>query len=250
MASRRAPGTPLLLWAFFLVTFVLTPGAVRADGAFPDGQSLLVLPERPMQIMLATTFGLVFSDDNGTTWSYGCETEATRMGRLYVRGPGPERRLYATTTLGAAVSSDDGCSWRIGGGALSGAYVVDVFPDPVDSRRVVALAVPETNDMPISVYLSMDGGLTYGGPIFQPTGVGLGNTTGVEIAAADNQIMYVTFSETPGRHPRLARSADGGARPGRPSISNPAWGRWCRSWRPSIARIPARSFCASACGMR
>ncbi|MBC8133624.1 MAG: hypothetical protein H7X95_11635 [Deltaproteobacteria bacterium] len=187
---------------------LLCPGFVHADGAFPDGQSVLVPPDRPRQIIVAATFGLVVSEDDGATWQYSCESAATREGRLYMMGPAPNHRIYATTQVGAAVSSDDGCTWDLGAGALTAGFVSDVFPDPSDPRRVVAVALPAAIDVPTSVFLSTDGGLTYQGPIFQPPAEA--NISGVEIAAANNDIIYVTFFEGSDFTPRLARSADSG----------------------------------------
>src|SRR5437763_16996912 len=53
----------------------LCAGAARADGAFPDAQGLLLPSDRPNEIMLATTFGVVVSLDGGQTWTYSCEQQ-------------------------------------------------------------------------------------------------------------------------------------------------------------------------------
>ena len=74
---------------------VLTPHLARADGAFPNGQSILVPADRPDEIVLATNFGLVTSEDAGRTWLYSCEQAATSYGRLYQMGPAPAHRLFA-----------------------------------------------------------------------------------------------------------------------------------------------------------
>ena len=169
----------------------------------------VILPrDRPNEIILAATFGLLSSHDAGATWQYACETEATRNGRLYMLGPPPGNRLYATSDTGAAVSVDDGCTWTLGTGALDGMPVFDVFPDPVDPMRVVALASGAvTAELGSSAYLSTDGGITYTGPVF--TAPLSSVVTGVETAGT--AAMYVTFYEIPGFHPRLARSDDAGA---------------------------------------
>ena len=78
---------------------------------------------------------------------------------------------------------------------------------PFDPAHVLGMAAfPGQNQL--GVFESQDGGLTYAGPLFSaPPGAVL---TGMEIAASDPAIWYVTFYETPGTHPRLARSDDGG----------------------------------------
>ena len=49
-------------------------GRARADGAFPDAQTVLLPPDRPQQIVVAANFGLVFSEDGGVYWQYSCES--------------------------------------------------------------------------------------------------------------------------------------------------------------------------------
>ena len=40
-------------------------GRAAANGAFPDSDAVMVPVDRPQQIMLATNFGLIISDDGG-----------------------------------------------------------------------------------------------------------------------------------------------------------------------------------------
>jgi hypothetical protein len=186
------------------------PAPARADGAFPDGLSILLPRDRPHQIILAATFGVVISEDDGATWAYSCEVEMTLMGHFYSVGAAPDHRLHAVSDRGAPVSTDDGCSWSLGGGMIAGAEVLDVFPDPVDAMRVLAIARPAGGESgPASIFRSSDGGLGYDRVLFEaPAGSEL---TGVETATSAAEVVYATFYETPGVHPRLARSADGGA---------------------------------------
>lgn len=199
----------------------------RADGAFPDAQSVLLPRDRPDEIVLATNFGLVFSEDDGATWTFTCETDAQTLGgNRYIVGPpsmtGPlgtvtGDRLFAVSVPppGAPVSLDDGCSWTQPAGALvdaaNPALAFDVFPDPSNSSRVFLLAIPDSPpDAPGSVYRSLDGGLTYAGPLFTPPEGGSPKMTGVEVAASAPGIVYATWYERVGDHPHLARSTDGG----------------------------------------
>ena len=41
-----------------------------ADNAFPSSQSVLPPPDRPQEIVVGTTFGLVFTEDDGASWTY------------------------------------------------------------------------------------------------------------------------------------------------------------------------------------
>jgi hypothetical protein len=189
-------------------------GVALADGAFPDSQTVLLPVGQPKRIVLAATFGLVFSDDDGGHWQYACESRATFNGRLYALGPGPEGRIFSVSDFGAAVSADWGCSWRLGGGLFDGGLVYDVFPDPIDPHHVLVVAKPPGLGvaMPAQVFASSDGGLTYGALLH--AGPTAGGISGVEIARSDPRTIYVsTFETSPAdalTHPRLARSADGG----------------------------------------
>lgn len=210
--SRRSIG--------FGITVVLTVATAigvsrpaRGDGAFPSAQSVLLPSDRPREIILATTFGLVFTEDDGATWRYTCETDKTTLGRNYVVGPSPDNRIYGVSSEGAPVSADGACTWAVGGGALvaSGAEAAafDVFPDRTDSALVFALAVPWAAADPVaSVYRSRDGGLTYVGPLFTPPAGA--TSTGVESALSDPRTVYATWYERFAAHPWLARSSDGG----------------------------------------
>ncbi len=88
--------------------------------------------------------------------------------------------------------------------------MTDYFPDPRDSMHVVAIALPDTTDLEAEgIYASTDGGVTFGDPVFKaPINGGL---TGIEIARADPRIIYAAMYQSPGIHPRIVRSSDGGA---------------------------------------
>lgn len=174
----------------------------------------MLLPrDRPREIILGATFGLIFTDDDGATWRYACESDMTRQGQNYVVGPPPANRIYGVSDQGAPVSADGACHWSLGGGALvepgAEALAFDVFPDRVNADRVFALAVPVEPVDPIgSVYRSLDGGLTYEGPLFTPPAQA--TTTGVESSMSSPQTVYVTWYERAGFRPHLAVSTDGG----------------------------------------
>ena len=181
-----------------------------ADGAFPDAQAVLLPRDRPRQTILASTFGLIVSEDDGATWAYACENEATKNGALYVVGPPPADRIFAKSDRGAVVSENDGCAWSVGAGALANAVVTDVFPDPTDGEHVLAIAIPGPPEASLAaVFSSRDGGKTYAPSTFSaPSGVSI---TGVEVAASDPLTVYMTLDGRLGTlDPMLVRSVDGG----------------------------------------
>ena len=209
--SRRA--------AFVVFAFPLLAAAparrARADGAFPDAQTVLLPADRPQQIIVAANFGLVISDDDGAHWQYTCEAKATSNGRQYSLGAPPDDRIFSLSDFGLATTSDGSCTWRLGTGPFEGGLVLDYFADPSDPRRVLAVAEPPTLSglMPAQVFESHDGGLSYDA-VLHP-GVAAGGIAGVEIARSDPRIVYVALYETSAAdaltHPRLARTGDGGA---------------------------------------
>src|SRR4029079_12992443 len=114
--------------------------AARADGAFPDSQSIMTPEARPHAIRLATNFGIISSDDDGQTWVWSCEQPETNNGSLYQIGPAPTNRLFTVSSEGLAFSDSDSCGWSLARGAVAGMTVLDVFPDPTNASRVLAVA--------------------------------------------------------------------------------------------------------------
>jgi hypothetical protein len=187
-----------------------------ADGAFPDSQSVLVPADRPNEILLATNFGLVRSEDDGQTWTWSCEQSGNSYGMYYQLGAPPADRLYTVSLRRVAFSDDVACSWQVAGGLLGAMDVVDAFPDPTSAGRVLAVAVPR-GDAPGSytVVESTDGGATFTSVLY--TAASGDSITGIEIARADPRTLYLTLTSPSGDGGtstflrKLVRSRDGGA---------------------------------------
>jgi len=181
------------------------PVAARANGAFPAVEGVLVPGDRPEMFILVTNFGVVLSDDGGQTWSWSCEREANAFGTLYQLGPAPRRRLFAVASDHVVYSDDATCSWQIAGGLLAGQQTTDVFPDPTNADRVLAVGVATGVG---TVFASADGGATFGSMLYQASGGDV--VTSVEIAGSDPRVVYVALFGADGS-PKLARTGDGGA---------------------------------------
>src|SRR6476620_9982996 len=82
-------------------------GAARANGAFPDSQSIMTPDAKPHSIRLATNFGVISSDDDGQHWVWSCEVTETASGSLYQMGPPPKNRLFVISSEGLAFSDND-----------------------------------------------------------------------------------------------------------------------------------------------
>jgi hypothetical protein len=216
-ATHAAGAATVALLVAFLVVLVALGGEARANNGVPGSLGVLLPLDRPQQIGLATTFGLILSDDGGTTWSWTCEQAATSAADIYVVGPPPLDRLFARSKAmgtGLGHSDDESCGWQLAGGALAGLTISDFFPDASDPMRVLAAAAPPGDGGgtgAVSVYASTDGGATFGAtPLYTaPVGTAI---VGIEIARSDPQVIYLTTVTvgSSGYHPVLMRSAVGG----------------------------------------
>jgi hypothetical protein len=205
MASRSWRTTAIVA----TVGVTLWSARAWANGAFPDSLAILLAADRPNEIVLATNFGLIISEDDGQTWSWTCEQAATVSGSLYQMGPPPQDRIYAISTSGLVVSDDGSCSWTRAQGLLASAYATDAFPDPNDPLRVLALASPtgDASTRVQSLYASLDAGGTFNVLMFSAPAEG--GLLGVETARSDPLTLYLSMYTTPGLHPKLVRSTDG-----------------------------------------
>ena len=196
-----------------LASIVATAGSARANGALPGSFGILLPAVRQHDVVLATNFGMIISEDDGATWQWTCEQVETNFGYLYAVGPPPNDRYYGLSPeQGLAYSDDGSCSWRRSAGALTDKIASDFFVDPTDAARVIAVAAgldEEGGVTPQAVYESLDAGTTFNpAPLYTapPEGV----VVGLEIARGNPDVVYIAMYTTPGRHPKLLRSEDRG----------------------------------------
>jgi len=203
------------------VAAALVGGPARADGGIPGSLAILLPADQPRNIALATTFGLILSEDGGASWQWTCEQFATTsMANLYAVGPpavasgGIGDRFYALSPLkGLAISDDGSCTWSTSGGALAGLSVSDFFVDPTDPAHVLAAgtAVADGSAGAPAVFASTDGGAAFlDAPLFTaPFGAAI---VGIEIARSNPNVIYVAYYVASGdRDPVVVRTTDGGA---------------------------------------
>ncbi len=212
MLSRAALTT--MLAASLLASLLLCRQA-SADGAFPDSMQIFAPSDHPHRIILATTFGLIISEDDGSTWEWACEPINNDKTILYQKAAAPSERLFAVQIIHGLLFSDDlACSWTPSGGALSTAIARDAFADPTSPSRVYAIAAePADAPIPSSAFRSDDSGLTFGPALF--TGPSNGDLLGVENATSDPATVYLAMYGSAGSpavlDPMLARSSNSGA---------------------------------------
>jgi hypothetical protein len=189
--------------------------AAHANGAFPDGQSVLTPSAWEQEIFLATTFGVVFSQDAGKTWLWTCEQDANSLGYLYQMSASPRHRLFALAAPGLVYSDDGTCTWRLSGGLVTGAAkpeISDFWVDRALPDRVLAIGsrcCDPAGDRVYSLFESNDGGATFGAAIYvAPGGDAI---TGVETSISDPRTVYLTMSVGAAGKAALGLSRDGGA---------------------------------------
>jgi hypothetical protein len=184
--------------------------AARADGAFPDSQGLMLPADKPNQIMLATTFGVVMTIDGGQTWTYSCEMMSNGLlAAFYNIGPAPRDRMFALTDIALIYTDDLACTWSKSAGMPPAKPPVDYFPDPSNVNRVWAALGPATGTDPYTIMESMDGGATFNTKRF--TAAAGDTITGVEISKSDANTAYVTLRAAANFAPKIATTKDGGA---------------------------------------
>jgi MYXO-CTERM domain-containing protein len=198
------PG-PLLLAA------LLAAPRARADGAFPDPQQILLPAGHPEQVVLATNFGLLLSEDEGQSWLFSCEQALNAYASPYVLGaPAPERLFAIAWGAGLAFSDDGSCSWRAAGGSLTEVMPYALAIDPTDAQRVYAIGVPRDDFRGgESLYVSEDGGLSFGDPVF--TAPEHSALLTVMVAPSQPSTVFASLFTAPENHPSLLRSTDFGA---------------------------------------
>jgi hypothetical protein len=177
------------------------------NGALPATIQVLLPPGAPKTIVVATTFGLITSADDGATWGWICEHDEGDQGKAYQLAAPPGARILGLATEGLVRSDDLACGWSF---LLerSTALPYDYFPDPVDPDRVLALALLR-DGMLTSAIIQLTVGAAGMHVLYSaPMGVEL-NT--VEIARANPRIVYATLRTQGGtQSARLARSDDAG----------------------------------------
>ena len=185
-----------------------------ANGALPATVQVLLPAAAPKTLIVATTFGLVISDDDGVTWRWICEHDGGNAGNAYQLTAGPRERILTLGNDGLVFTEDRACRWQ----PLvdqSAASFFDYFPDPVDPDRVLLLGtLLDGASFPSALVEAKLGdpatGRTSTRVLYAAQGGEKLRT--VEIARSDPRLVYASLYTPEGTAPaRLLRSDDGGA---------------------------------------
>ena len=189
---------------------LLHAAAARANGAFPDSQSILTPEARPHEIRLATNFGIIASDDDGQSWVWSCEQAESNNGSLYQMGPAPKNRLYVISSEGLAFSDNDSCGWSIAGGTVRARP--SPTPSPIPRTPAACWRSSSARARPASA-TAWSNRPTAGrrsAPRATPPRRATTSPASRSPRSAPSTI-YVAMTSGPTFAPKLARSTDGGA---------------------------------------
>jgi hypothetical protein len=189
---------------------LLGTAPARAHGSYPEARQILLPADRPEQIILATNFGLIFSEDAGETWLFSCEHGVSAYASPYLLGAQPYSRIFGMTPGAGLIYSDDSsCSWKAAGGTLTDVLPYAFAVDPSDSQRVYAIGVPRKNlRAGNGIYISDDGGLTFGTPTF--TAPASSALLTLSVSPNRRSTLFAAMFSSPENHPILLRSQDSG----------------------------------------
>ena len=182
-------------------------------GPWGDVRALAQHPQRPHHLFVATSRGLVWSDDGGATWTEAMLNDHPVQALAF--DPGEADTLYAGTYSGGVYrSTDSGRTW-----AASGLAHLNVDDLAVSAGRDVYAAAQSFTEGAGGLYRSSDGGQTWERLTTAARGLETTSVRRLLLDAADAQRLYVAPSGA-----GVYRSTDGG-----------------ESWEASNAGLPAGS---------
>ncbi len=222
-AALTAGGSLAAVTAFGAVaaTLLLTSSPAQANGRPPSTVSIATRPNG-RDILIATTFGVLLSKDDGCSFHWLCEQSIGFGGTFDPKyAIGADGTIYATTFEGLRVSRDGGCTFATATegvpandpGALDGIWVDAIDLTPGGDVWLATAESGRYND----VYRSRDSGRT-----FAPMGLHSAAIwwKSVKISRKDPARIYVSGYQIAGTAPgggqmpptaHVRRSDDGGA---------------------------------------
>ena len=190
-----------MLGAAACAAVICTSPIAQANGRFPASNQILFSPTAANDMVVRTTFGLIFSTDSGKTWRWLCEDT---LGLPPTSNEDPyvaitaSGSLVAGLSLGLEVSPNSGCDWTVAGGPLAGQLIKDLDLHQNDLHVV---------DLITSTFRpsgALDGGAGYAQQLFESTDDGAhwaafgtpidptAIVTTVDVAPSDANRIYVS----------------------------------------------------------
>ena len=198
---------------FLASVLAVASGTAFANGRAPGTSTINFERNNETHIAAGMTFGVVITNDGGTTWNWMCE-EAVGYGGMYDPDYAfaSSGKLFATTFDGLKVNSD-GCTYAPS--SLSPAPpTVKFFSSVTISQASGALFAAAADPLDNKIYKSTDDGASF--PIKPVPAGGMANDwyQSIEAAPSDANVVYVSGYRLTAGLPKvflLWKSIDGGA---------------------------------------
>ncbi len=200
------------LWLGLALPTLLPTSSASANGRFPRAQRLLEDASDPARLVLSATYGLVVTDDRGTTWHHVCEaafgerdTEADALTALTSEGA-----LLAGIYSRVSRAETSYCDFERTLGMSNREAVPDFALVPSQPGQIVAVLSSLLSDGSLEnqLYRSEDDGRTW-----DPVGASLPESVSlvltIDVAPSDETRVYLS-GLGPDDEGVLLRSDDGG----------------------------------------
>lgn len=202
---RTARARASLLAAALSGSCLFAAGPASANGVFPSVSQLVVEPGAPNHLYLRSTFGVVFSRDAGSSWSWLCEEALGYSNTLPSVAVLEGGELLVGVPTGVSHGTVESCGFELSSGI--DANVVDLAVARSGPPTVAALGIDFVTHVS-RVWESTDAGVSFTplGPAFPDL-----QATTLDIAPSDPSVIYVSGMPTAGTpHGVLLRSRDHG----------------------------------------
>lgn len=193
---------------------LLATRSVHANSRLPATNQLVVAPDNPSVMLLRSTFGFLFTQDAGKTWTWLCESAIPCMGQ---QDPAVSLLnggfVMSGQVEGLAVSPNLGCSWSFVPGTAQ-QLVVDVTRTRDGTTGFgIENVYSSTSDAGVLLYDTTVLRTTDVGKTWQPLAGAIDPTLvihTIDVAPSDTTRIYVTgivFGQT---HAEMLVSKDSG----------------------------------------
>lgn len=148
------------------LALLLAASVAHANGRPPLTNGIHFAPNDPHTLLVATTFGLLISHDDGCTMSWVCEVNIGYGGQFDPKyAIGGDGTIFATTFTGLRVSHDGGCSFVTATATLPAGdpnRIADLWIDALDVGPTGEVWVGTAESgKPNDVFASTDNGVTF-----------------------------------------------------------------------------------------
>ncbi|HEX2871505.1 MAG TPA: MYXO-CTERM sorting domain-containing protein [Polyangiaceae bacterium] len=202
-----------LFWSASLLTATLAVSTTAvANGRFPRAERLLEAPTNPQQLTLGATFGLLLTEDGGSSWRHVCEASFADTGLQTdpVIALASDGVLLAGIYASVARASLDACDFQKTLGTSNREAVPDFTLAASVPGRALAVLVSLLDDgtSQNQLYLSENDGKSWSklGPTLPSS---IRSVATIDVAPSDAERVYVSGLDAAGAGV-LLRSDDGG----------------------------------------